>query len=86
MKQITLVVVFIFLQYFQNISAQTVSPPVIKKGSKVFTEHGSQRTDDYYWMNNPADPNVINHLKAENAYVEAYMKHTEPLQKKYIMN
>lgn len=81
MKKFSFLVVFIILQY-QNISAQTVSPPVSKKGTKVYTEHGHQRVDDYYWMNNPADPNVIDHLKEENAYVEAYMKHTEPLQKK----
>ncbi len=62
--------------------AQTIAPPVIKKVTKIFTEHGNERADDYYWMNNPADTNVINHLKAENAYVESYMKHTEELQKK----
>lgn len=81
MKNFSFLVVFVILQY-QNISAQTVSPPVSKKGTKVYTEHGHQRVDDYYWMNNPADPNVINHLKEENAYVEGYMKHTEGLQKK----
>ncbi len=81
MKRISLLLVLAVLQ-FQNISSQTVSPPVSKKGTKVYTEHGHQRVDDYYWMNNPADPNVIDHLKAENTYVEAYMKPTEPLQKK----
>ncbi len=56
--------------------------PIAKKSPKVFNEHGGQRTDDYYWMNNTADPAVISHLKAENAYVESYMKHTEALQNK----
>ena len=81
MKKILFLVVFAILQY-QNISSQTASAPLSKKGTKVYTEHGHQRVDDYYWMNNPADPNVINHLKEENAYVEAYMKHTEGQQKK----
>lgn len=81
MKKFSFLVVFAILQYFQNISAQTVSPPVSKKVTKVFTEHGRQRIDDYYWMNNPSDTNVINHLKEENAYLSAYMKHTEDLQK-----
>ena len=81
MKKILFLVVFAILQY-QNISAQTASAPLSKKGTKVYTEHGHQRVDDYYWMNNPADPNVINHLKEENAYVEAYMKPTEGQQKK----
>lgn len=68
--------------YLSYAYAQSITPPVIKKVTKVFTEHGNERTDDYYWMNNPADTNVINHLKTENAYVESYMNHTEELQKK----
>ncbi len=65
-----------------QLNAQTIRQPATKKGTKVFTEHGNTRTDDYYWLNNPSDSNVINHLKEENAYVAAYMKHTEALQKK----
>lgn len=82
MKKISFLVVFATLQYIPNISAQTLSVPVSKKATKVFTEHGRQRTDDYFWMNNPSDSNVINHLKAENTYIEGYMKHTVALQKK----
>lgn len=59
-----------------------VQPPATKKEPKVFTEHGSARNDDYYWLGNPKDSNVIAHLKAENAYVEAYLKPSESLQKK----
>jgi oligopeptidase B len=59
-----------------------LKPPSTKKLSKTFTEHGNTRTDDYFWLNNPQDSAVINHLKEENAYTEAYMKHTESLQKK----
>ncbi len=70
------------LFYNQDIVSQTVSPPPAKKASKVYTEHGNKRTDDYFWMNNASDPTVINYLNAENAYVDAYMKRTEPLQKK----
>ncbi len=67
--------------FYQSLIAQS-NPPAAKKVSKIFTEHGRQRTDDYFWMSNPKDPEVIEHLKAENAYTEAYMKHTEGLQKK----
>lgn len=62
-------------------NAQT-KPPVAKKEPKVFNEHGSQRKDDYYWMSNAKDSNVINYLYAENKHVEAYLKPTEDLQKK----
>src|SRR5438046_4597462 len=56
--------------------------PVTRKEAKVFVEHGSQRIDDYFWLSNRNDSNVINHLKEENSYTMAYLKHTEDLQKK----
>lgn len=66
----------------QSVFCQTIKWPETKKQSKVFNEHGGTRTDDYFWLNDSKDSNVINHLKAENAYVKEYMKHTEPLQQK----
>jgi oligopeptidase B len=66
---------------FQILHAQ-LKAPAAKKVSKVFIEHGKQRTDDYYWLSDKNDSNVISHLKAENAYTDASLKHTEPLQKK----
>ena len=73
---------FVFYLFIQQLTAQTFQPPVTRKSTKVFTEHGNTRTDDYFWLNNPSDSNVINHLKEENAYVDNYMKHTDELQKK----
>src|SRR5438034_11840462 len=77
-------VAFLFSCNDQKVSADAIAvkPPVAKKIPKEFHEHGNTRTDDYFWMNDPKDSNVINHLKDENAYTAAYMKHTEGLQKK----
>ena len=44
------------------------------------TIHGHTRVDNYYWLKDRENPEVIEYLKAENAYEEAMMKHTEPLQ------
>ena len=44
------------------------------------TIHGHTRVDNYYWLNQRENPEVLEYLKAENAYQEAMMKHTEPLQ------
>lgn len=44
------------------------------------TTHGHTRVDNYYWLKERENPEVIDYLKAENAYLEAMMKHTEPLQ------
>ena len=76
-----LLLVFLCLVCSSTLLAQP-TPPAIKKESKIFNEHGGQRVDDYYWLSNPSDTNVITHLKAENAYVEAYLKNTVGLQKK----
>lgn len=57
-----------------------VKPPVAKKIPKELTIHGDTRIDNYYWMNERENPEVIAHLEAENAYKEAVMAHTKPLQ------
>src|SRR5690242_18762966 len=78
-----LAIVLLFSACGTMVSNETVSvkAPATKKVPKTFTEHGNTRTDDYYWLSDPKDSAVINHLKEENAYTLAYMKHTEDLQK-----
>ena len=61
---------------------EKIMPPVAKKVKKELTTHGHTRVDNYYWMNERENPEVIAHLEAENAYKDAVMKHTEPLQEK----
>lgn len=56
--------------------------PTAKKDTKEFDEFGNKRLDEYYWLSNPKDSQVIRHLNAENAYTTATLKHTEGLQKK----
>lgn len=53
-----------------------------KRVPKEFVEFGHTRIDDYFWLNNPSDSAVIQHLREENAYTEAVMKHTDSLQGK----
>ena len=53
-----------------------------KKLPKEFVEFGNKRVDDYFWLNNPGDSAVIQHLREENAYTEAMLKHTNDLQRK----
>ena len=63
-------------------SKEKIEPPVAKKIMKELTIHGHTRVDNYYWLNERENPEVIAHLEAENAYKDAMMKHTEPLQEK----
>ena len=55
--------------------------PTVKKVAKKLTIHNHTRIDNYYWLNNREDQEVIDYLNAENNYSDAKMKHTESLQK-----
>ena len=63
----------------RSTSSQHTAPIALKK-EKILEIHGDQRIDPYYWLRDRDDPTVINYLKAENAYTEALMQHTEALQ------
>ncbi|WP_254157444.1 S9 family peptidase [Chryseosolibacter indicus] len=73
--------------------ADNIQPPKPEKIPHELTAHGNKRNDNYYWMKlSDAQKNaeqkdeqttkVINYLDAENEYLKAKMKHTEPLQDK----
>ncbi|MEY8021968.1 S9 family peptidase [Muriicola sp. SD30] len=57
-----------------------VSPPVAKKVPRNLEIHGDVRVDNYYWMNEREDPEVIAFLEKENEYYQAKTAHTQPLQ------
>ncbi|MCF6169389.1 MAG: S9 family peptidase [Bacteroidales bacterium] len=59
-----------------------MNPPIAKKIPAEFKEHGNTRIDNYYWLNQREDAEVIDYLKAENAYTKTILKETETLQKK----
>jgi len=63
-------------------SPEGVRPPVAKKIPMELTAHGHTRIDDYYWLNQRDNPEVIAYLEAENAYTEAVLAHTKDLQEK----
>jgi oligopeptidase B len=65
-----------------RLAAQDVAPPTARIIPRVDTLHGEVRTDNYFWIRNKSDPQVISYLEAENAYTAAKMKHTEALQQK----
>ena len=57
-------------------------PPVAKKVAKSMTKFGDRRVDHYFWMRGKDKPEVIGHLKAENAYTEAVTKPLEGFREK----
>lgn len=59
---------------------QIINPPIAKITPKFDTLHGDIRVDNYYWLRDRKNPEVIEYLKAENEYTKAMMKHTEKFQ------
>jgi oligopeptidase B len=58
-------------------AASFPTPPSARKAPVAMTRFGDKRVDDYFWLRDKADPEVIAHLKAENAYAEAVSKPLE---------
>src|SRR3712207_1324458 len=55
-------------------------PPAAPARPVTLEKHGDQRVDEWYWLRDKDDPDVIAHPEAENAYTAATLAHTEPLQ------
>jgi oligopeptidase B len=57
-----------------------IEPPKAKKIPKKLEIHGDVRIDDYYWLNDRDNPEVIDYLNEENAYCDKLMSHTKDFQ------
>jgi oligopeptidase B len=68
------------------IAAQTIpAPPVApKKPHELKSTWGDVRDDPYYWLRDDTrnNPEMLAYLKAENAYADATLASTKPLQNK----
>jgi oligopeptidase B len=51
-----------------------INPPVAKIIPHETTVHGVKLTDNYFWLNDRDDKEVIGYLKSENAYSNNYFK------------
>ena len=63
-------------------AAAVPRPPVARVAPQRLEIHGDVRVDDYYWLKERDNPEVIAYLEAENAYTAAAMRHTEALQER----
>src|SRR5438445_2194557 len=55
-------------------------PPVACKTPLESRIHGDVRVDDYFWLREKENPEVIQHLEAENAYTKSVLQPTEAFQ------
>ncbi|HEY3131355.1 MAG TPA: S9 family peptidase [Acidobacteriota bacterium] len=57
-----------------------LQPPVARRIPHVTEIHGYKLEDNYFWLREKNNPDVIKYLEAENAYADAVLKPTQELQ------
>ena len=56
------------------------TPPTAARRPVVLTEHGDQRVDDWYWLRERDNPEVVAYLEAENSYADAVLASSRELE------
>jgi oligopeptidase B len=56
------------------------SPPIAKTVPKEIVVHDDKRVDNYFWLRERDNPEVIQYLQSENQYTEQVMAPLKPLQ------
>ncbi|KAJ3149319.1 hypothetical protein HDU86_006954 [Geranomyces michiganensis] len=62
-------------------SPRPASPECPRKPTSAVNVHGETWTDDYAWLTDRENPEVLKYIEEENAYSTEVMEHTKPLQK-----
>jgi len=60
--------------------SKPINPPKAKIVPKQLKIHDDIRIDNYYWLNDRENPEVIDYLEHENTYCDAMLKHTKDFQ------
>jgi len=56
------------------------APAAAQKPFVIKTSFGAERNDEFYWLRNREDKEVLDYLAAENAYTDTMMSSTKSLQ------
>jgi oligopeptidase B len=79
------VLCLIFVVIINKINAQTMSKeikaPLATKKPHKLEKHNDIRVDDYYWLNDRENPEVIDYLTKENAYYNEMTAASKDFQK-----
>jgi oligopeptidase B len=59
-----------------------IATPTVKTQPKELSVHGHTRIDNYYWLNERENPEVIAYLNEENAYLDQIMAPIKPFEEK----
>ncbi len=84
MKNYFFTIVILFSTTFhaqkKNPKMNEIQPPVAKIIPKKLEKHNHVRIDNYYWLNERENPEVIDYLNKENEYYQKSTAHTKKFQ------
>ena len=78
MRKITFLILTLIISC--DMKKKELIEPKAKKIEKILSIHGDDRIDEYYWLNQRGDEDVINYLNEENDYRDEFMKDYKPLE------
>lgn len=76
-----LILILIFSCKKDPSMTKTAEAPRAKMIETKLEKHGDVRIDNYFWLNDRENPEVIDYLNKENDYLEENLKHTKGFQK-----
>ena len=65
-----------------QLNLNAAQPPVAERAPHKTDIHGETLIDNYFWLRERNNPKVKAYLEAENAYTDAVMQPTKPLQER----
>ena len=86
MNKISLLLIIISLTFVTSCKNEkmknitTIKIPTVTKKPKKMEIHGDVRIDNYYWLNERENPEVIKYLEDENTYYDKVTGHTKKFQ------
>ena len=81
MKTYAILVLVLTIILVSNSVINAFQPPRAKKITNKKLVHGTELSDDYFWLRDRADDDVMKYLLDENTYASHFMKDTENIQK-----
>ena len=76
-----LLILYLPLTILYGCSNMNITPPIADKKEKKLIIHDDTRIDNYYWLNERENPEVISYLDEENKYTQSILKSTKSFQK-----
>jgi oligopeptidase B len=75
-----LVPALLFLTMRSFSGSEDLTPPVANRIEHREIRHGATVIDNYHWLRDKSNPEVLKYLESENAYTQASTKNLEPFE------